>query len=268
MSSLSTQRAYAQYLYRSLRALATLNTTIHHLSKTLASHLLSLTSLLKFLKHTIQFTSLSAIASILFTVVMYAPVAVILPLFLHLSTTSPVPESNPSSLLKRSQLVTKTPVAAPALVPGSAQTATLTEMIQSLWDSSGVIKTGVYPGKTTEFPLFGDCNVVVPSAVNDSTPAHPHIYVNVPAPELPDVPSATFNVYMKTDPQYPWRSAQDCRDACMETVLNAVKAGEPSVECQMWVGPPAGGNPGNSECIAGYAEATAIGKSESAICGS
>ena len=190
-------------------------------------------------------------------------------LSLLLSLTSAFPPTDSMELVKR-DVNASMPFSAPALLTGSAQTMTLTNIIQSLWNSSGVREHGVYKGISTDFPLFGNCNVRLPSVLNDTAAKDPSRIFGpgTPIPKPVYLPPVVLNIYMWSDEKYQWKSGQRCRDACLDLVFEAALRGDPSVQVDMWTGKPTDGMPGNSHCFAGYAEARQNGGINATECGS
>ena len=198
---------------------------------------------------------------------MQSSIPLLLSLLLSLTSAFPLTES--LELVKR-DVNASMPFFTPELLPGSAQTITLSNTIEALWNSSGVRRHGAYQGSSRKFPLFGNCNVQIPSALNDTAAQDAsHIYgPGTPRPQPVLIPAATLNIYMWSDQKYKWKSGQRCRDACLGMVFEAALRGDPSVQVDMWTGKPKDGMPGNSHCFAGYAEASQNGGSNATICGS
>jgi len=185
------------------------------------------------------------------------------------SATSGFPSAEPSELSKR-DVYYSAPFLTPALQPASAQVSALQNTIQDLWNSSGVLKTGVYQGATKKFPLFGSCNVAIPSVINSTLTADIGYGPGTPQPQPPMVPGSIFNIYMFSDlePEFRWKSGKDCVAVCLDMIVQAALDGEPSIQCDMWTGRTKNGMPGRSHCYAGYADASQNGGSNATICGS
>lgn len=186
-----------------------------------------------------------------------------------LCATSGSPFATSSELSKR-DVTYSAPFLTPALLPDSAQVSALENTIQNLWNSTSALKSGIYRGATKKFPLFGSCNVNIPSVANTTLLANTGYGPGTPQPQPPEIPGSIFNIYMFSDPEpeYRWKSGKDCVKVCLDVVVQAALAGEPSIQCDMWTGKPKGGMPGRSHCYAGYAEAIQNGGSNATICGS
>ena len=198
---------------------------------------------------------------------MLLTVTTLLLLLFALVTATPLEKS--AELLKR-DVSASTPFSSPALVPDSVQVATLDNMILRLWNSTAARNSRKHKGSKKPFPLFGNCNVQLPSVLNITDPGTALISYGpgTPIPSPNEVPATTFNIYMYSDSTYKWRSGEDCAQVCLEIVNKAAKAGAPSAQCDMWTGKPKDGLPGNSHCYAGYAEASQNGGANSTLCGS
>ena len=194
---------------------------------------------------------------------------ILLYLALLFSATSGFPSPKLSELSKR-DVYYNTPFLTPALQPASAQTSALQNTIQDLWNSSSALKAGFYRGASQKFPIFGSCNVVIPSVINSTLVADVGYGPGTPQPQPPMVPGSIFNIYMFSDPEpeFRWKSGQDCVKVCLDQIVAAALGGEPSIQCDMWTGRTKNGMPGRSHCYGGYAEASQNGGSNSTICGS
>ena len=197
---------------------------------------------------------------------MQSSIPLLLSLLLSLTSAFPLIES--MELVKR-DVNESMPFSTPRLLPDSTQTNTLTNIIQTLWNSSGVRQNGVYQGSLTKFPLFGSCNYpLLPALNNTAAEDASHFYgPGTPRPQPVIVPPVTVNIYMWSDQKYRWKSGQDCRDACLEMVFEAALRGDPSVQVDVWTGKPKDGMPGNSHCFAGYADASQNGGGNATTCG-
>ena len=185
-------------------------------------------------------------------------------LSLLISATITAPLTQSPELHKR-DVTTSTPFQTPVLLTASAQVFALENTLQSVWNSTIPKK---HKGKSHEIPRFGNCNVLIPSAINSTLQANIVYSPGTPQPEPVEVPGSVFNVYMFSDSQYKWMSCQDCVNLCLNTVLQAAQRGQPSIQCDMWTGESKDGMPGNSHCYAGYAQAKQNGGSNATICGS
>lgn len=143
------------------------------------------------------------------------------------ATASSVPTSGEFS---KRDVIGTTPFLTPALVADSVQTTTLGNTIQNLWNSTGVRKKGYYKGATNKFPIFGSCNVLLPSVENNIMEDEAIIYgPGTPRPAAKMVPQKLFNIYMFSDEKYKWKRGDHCVFVCLDIVRQAALAGDPSV---------------------------------------